>query len=712
MRPIRGFPRPTAPARGPVVAGGLLLLVVFSLLVASSPVVSAPLGTAALPMGQHAGLAPPGAPTPLVPLPGPRLGHPALRPGSFVIDPNQSYTAEPAPMGVTDFGVTPSGAGYAYASPLIQASADIRSFSVSTGSAGPNMTFQLNVEDVVASGPSTFVFWIQDVAFFDTHSQVIYWEDNVWNLSGGTGAIYASSVAGNGSVIGSTYYADVANGYAGSGVALSEPTTITARVVATNASGSPHVAFEYQDGSGWVTFDNVTFPFTSVGVDQGFLVDGFQYTPLGGYYDAEWTLSGPGGGLSQRAVTADLNLTLSEWNGHNLQAVRSAYNHGGNTAESMSNIVDSFSPNGTTGALYGHSVIGSGTLAGLYGPGNTATLRVSTGNVSTGTIGVSGIAVPFVGGLANLTLAPGTFALQLLVNGSVVGATNVTMSAGEYRSILLAPFQYYPLEFVSVGLPPGSPWSVTVNGVPLAGSSAMLSTALRTGTYSYAVSGVAGYYLATYNGSINVSAGLNVRTFSWQATVYVSDFVAENRPPGVVWTVSVDGQNVSGPTDILVVSLPNGTYGFTASANRTVTITPTTGDVQVVSTGAVQYVFFAISPGELQGSVAPGAARLTVGGAVTNLSDGTYVVSLPPGTYSVVASLAGYQTFETNVSIAAGAASTLNINLTALPAPPATNGGGGLGDLGGTTWAILGGLVVVALAGLVVLLRRRPGPRR
>jgi hypothetical protein len=685
--------------------------VVLLVVVSGWTALSAPLPNAAVPADGHAPRSASASAHRLVELPAPRTAHRTLTPGSFVIDPNQSYSSEPAPMGIADFGLTPSGSGYSYASPMIQASATIRTFSVTTGPAGTNMTFQLNVEDVIASGASTFVFWIQDVAFFDTHSHVIYWEDNVWNLSGGTGQMYSNSVAGNGTVFANpSYYADSAAGYPGSGVSLSEPTTIVARVVATNATGAPHVAFEYQDGSGWVTFDNVTFPFTTVGVNRGFLVDGFQYTPLGGYFDAEWTLSGPGGGLSQTTRTADLNLSLEAWNGHNLQAVRAAYNHGGNTAESMSNVIDTLAADNSSGALFAHATNGGGSLSGLYGPSNTGTLRISTGNVSSGTIGVNGGAVPFVGGLANLTLAPGSYALQLLVNGTPVGATNVTLAAGEFRSITLAPFADFAVEFDSVDLPPGTAWSVTVGGLGLSGNLPTLSTALRAGTYLYVVGGVGGYYLPSYSGSVVVSATSAPVTLIWQQTLYESQFVAENHPSGVAWAVAVDDQNVSGTGSALVVSLPNGTFGFTVSAGRAVTITPGSGDMTVASTGGLQDVFFAIAPGQLQGTVAPGTARLTVGGTPTNLSDGSYFVSLAAGNYSVVASLAGYRTFETNVSVAAGGSSTLNITLEPAASVPAPSGGSS-GAIAWTSWLLLGVVAVGATVVLVAVLVRRPKPR-
>jgi hypothetical protein len=652
----------------------------------------------------------------LAPLPAPRAATGAFLPGGLVVDPNQTYTSEPAPMGITDYGVTPSGAGYAYATPVVQGTATIDQLAVSHRYSGSNMTFQLNVVDVVSSGASTFDFWIQDVAYFDSSSQVITWEDNVWNLSAGTGELYSSSVAGNGSVNSNVYYSDEAYGYPGSNVELSEPLTFTARVVATNASGSPHVGFEYNDGSGWVTFDNITFPFTSVGVNDGFLVDGFQYTPLGGYFDAEWDLCGPGGGLSQTAVSADVNLSLSVWNGHNFQGVRAAYSHGSDTAETISNVVETVNAENGSGGLSVAVTNGSGQPGGLFGPGVTSTLRVATGSVEAATLVVNGVDVPYIGGLANMTLAPGNYSVGLQLNGTIVGSTNVTLSPGEFLAISLLPVPLYPVQFVSNGLPSGQYWSVTVGGVPLSGTIGELSTQLPAGNYTYEVGGVPGYSLPSYSSRTPVGPGPTVVTLDWFVTVYPSEFVAQNDPGGVRWGVSIDGQSIAGTASILRVSLPNGTYAYSITAPLAVTLSPTSGFAPVIGAPALVDVFFSVSPGELYGSVFPANAALTVGGVSTNLTNGEYAGSFSAGNYTVVATLAGYLPFQTNVSLGAGTTTALNITL-----QPRTTGGPGpspsstpFGGLGATTWALIAvaGIAVVGLAAVAARRRRSPGTGR
>ncbi|MCI4327632.1 MAG: thermopsin family protease [Thermoplasmata archaeon] len=711
-RPIRRW-RPTS---GSARASALVVVV---LTVASVlPLVAAGGNPAGLPTRNRgpSGLEPAGVASrnelSVAPLSAPRATASGLPPGGLVINPNETYTSEPAPMGITDYGVTPSGIGYSYATPLVQGTATIDQLAVDQRDSGTNMTFQLNVVDVLTSGSSTYAFWIQDVAYFDTNSQVITWEDNVWNLSAGTGELYSSSVAGNGTVSSNVYYSDVAYGYPGSNVVLSEPLTFTARVVSTNASGSPCVAFEYDDGSGWVTFDNVTFPFTTVGVNEGFLVDGFAYTPLGGYFDAEWDLSGPGGGLSQTAVSANVNLSLSVWNGHNFQGVRAAYDHGSNTAERISNVVETVSAGNGSGELVTHATNGSGQLGGLFGPGTTSTLRVATGSVEAATLVVNGADVPYIGGLANMTLAPGNYSIGLELNGTIVGSTNVTLVPGEFRAITLVPVPLYEVEFISNGLPAGQYWSVSVGGVPLAGALGELSTQLPAGNYTYRVGGVPGYSLAAYTSRTQVGSGSTIVQLDWFLTVYPSEFVAQNDPGGVRWSVLIDGQTISGTSSILFVSLPNGSYPYTVTTSRAVTLSPASGVAPVVGAPAFVDVFFAVSPGELYGSVFPATSSLTVAGVATNLTNGQYSASFPAGNYTVDATLAGYLPFQANVSLGAGTVTALNITLAPKPAPgpgstPTSTTFEGLGT---TDWALVGAVGIAAVGLVVVAARRRRGP--
>jgi hypothetical protein len=625
-------------------------------------------------------------------------------------------------MGVTDYGVTPAGNGYSYSTPVFQASANIRSLVGLSSSSGPNFTFQLNVVVLISGGGSTYSYWIQDVAFIDTSLNGIVWEDNVWNLSAGSSGMKSTSISGNGSVLtgfGVPFYGDAAFGYPGSGVQFSEPKTITARVVASNISGVPHVGFQYEDGYGWQTFDNVTFPFLASAVTLGFHVDGFQYLPSGsGYYDAEWVLCGPGNGLSQRTTKSDMDLALSYWNGHNLQLVRAAYNHGADTAESVSNIATSLVLNASTGGVLLQVRNGSGTVGAVYGPGGTSTLRVASPDVASATIRIAGVSTPFRGGAANFTLAPGPYEVDLLVNGSLGGATNVTLAAGEFLSIVLTLYSYYPVSFVSTGLPAGTTWGVTVGALTLQGAGASLSTAVRNGSYGYQVTPVPGYHLASYAGTVSVLGGPVQVSLPWVETVYIVGFLALNRPAHVLWNVTVAGQPWGSVTDTINVTLPNGTYAFAVGAPNNLTPSPQADTVTVAGGDLTVSIGFSLALGVLRGSVAPSEATVFIDGSAVPVRSGVFSVVVPPGSYVVTASLGGYRDFVENTSVPAGATVTLHVQLVAASVTPrpGSNGTTPFGIDGIPAWevelAAFAVAVAVAVAALYFAGRRRRAPPR
>src|SRR5208282_425737 len=100
-----------------------------------------------------------------------------------------------------------------------------------------------------------------------------------------------------------------------------------------------------------VTYDNVVWPWAhSVTFDHGFYVDGNATAPSGNFYDAELSIGGPGGGSATIAQSVtNIGSRLFLWNGHNLEAPRSVWNFGADTAEAISNVQSFFThdPDGT-----------------------------------------------------------------------------------------------------------------------------------------------------------------------------------------------------------------------------------------------------------------------------------------------------------------------------------------------------------------------------
>ena len=419
-------------------------------------------GSAVGPTGAPAGPSPPARSGPSEPpgaqslwlggfaAPPPVNGRPSAISRFAGITPYATYTAEPAPMGLGDFGVDHAGSAYTYFTPAFQATAQIRSYSTTfTGSsslAGNQTTLQLNVVLVLSRGSSLAEYWIQDVPILNTSSHLVQIENNVWNFSNTQASLPSNSVSGNGTVYsfaGQQFYAASAAGYPGSGVVIGFPGNISTRVVASNLSGLTHVGFEYNDGYGWVTYDNVTFPWTQGWTDHGFEVTGSGYNPLGIFDDAEWVIGGPGSGRSMRVLSANLSMTLEAFNGHNFESVPNAYNFGGDTAESAVHVSTALPTSKNPGAPSDLITAGTASLGPFYGAANLSIVNVSA-PVANGTLRISGAPVPYRGHTANVTVLPGSYRFSVENQSSVVASKNATVTATQYLPLTFARFALGP----------------------------------------------------------------------------------------------------------------------------------------------------------------------------------------------------------------------------------------------------------------------------
>jgi hypothetical protein len=314
------------------------------------------------------------------------------------------------------------------------------------------MSFQLNVNLVFSSSDRQYVYWIQNVAYLDTSSRVISYLNNVWNASVKSARMAPSGVRGNGTVYTtrgvSLYYCLADQSLPGNNVPLTYPATILLNVTAgVNISGEPKASFAYDDGYGLVTYDTVTFPEVGNLVSlSGFEVNGFNYNPVGLFYDSELILGGQGGGSQTTDLQSDVQLQLEYWNGHNYQSVPCAYNFGSSTAEGIDNVLSKFSHLSENGMPIAEIYPGPGRLTQLYdlsqlgtveinSPLGSGVLYVANGSNST----ASPAQFPFVDGRVTLTMYPGHYNLQLCQNGEVYSQTDIAVSAGQTLSIQ-APF--------------------------------------------------------------------------------------------------------------------------------------------------------------------------------------------------------------------------------------------------------------------------------
>jgi len=474
------------------------------------------------------------------------------------VNPFSLYSKEPAPMGIADYGIGPNNQPYAYETPEFLGVINVNkleTYNASLNQSAYWMTFQLNVNLIFENGNTQYVYWIQDVAFVNTLDNYVQFIDNIWNSSSPDANMLDSTVLGNGTVgnsSGTGFYYDWANQYlSGNDISLSYPYNIQLEVFSyINAEGYPAVAFLYNDGYGWVTYDNANFVFASdLTSYPEFLVDGYQYTPVGNFYDAELILGGPGGGTQTYDVSSSLTLQLEYWNGNNFQMIDNAYNFGSDTAEGISNVSSDwgfYTNNGTLSEILFNF---PGQPGELYDADNVATLRVNS-PLTSGILYVNNSAYQFINGIVNITIGPGNYPLFLYNSqGQLVWSKYIYLYAGEYLNLSTAASTYF-VSFRESGLPSRTTWYVEIYN----SSGSLLGTQYsNTSEITFAeplVNGTYYYSVGTFNtnfkpsvslGSFTINGATMIVLVSFVEKEYSITFIENGLPDGTYWSISLTG---------------------------------------------------------------------------------------------------------------------------------------------------------------------------
>lgn len=573
------------------------------------------------------------------------------------------FGSSASPIGIADAGVSANGS-YSYSSSSFLGKINIYQLKVS-GSQGKNLSFQLNLNLKFFYAGNTYVYWVQDVAFFNTSDNNIYFIDNVWNFSTSFGSMSSSSVSGNGSIISSSegaLYYDIANAsLPGNFVNLTEPAEIELMSNSTLTSGgSPEVVLRYNDGSGWVTYDNVIFKFAKGNVrDSNFVVNGQINNPEGLSYDAELIMGGPGGGSSTTDILSNVTMRLQFWNGHNFQEITNAINYGLDTGETISNALSEAYYYNNNGTIYEKIVNGTETTGVVYYSSNISILKVSS-PFNKGIIMINGTPHDYIGGQVNLTLGPGNYSVRIINDSLMKYSFNIDLRPGEDVHLYEGE---YPVIFNETGLLSGEKWWVNTDGSNLSSTSGQIITHVPNGTYSY-IPGPDNSVVKTTGGEYGVKGAATYVNVSFRYVKFNVTFHAVGLPNGYKWGVVIDSTDYENATsDNITVGLINGSYYYTIE-NSTDFYSP--GSIRNFSVNGsrisvnVTFVRYSI----IRGYIYPSGTTLYLNGKVLNYSGNNYSINLVNGNYSLHAYRKGYYQFYYNFSVSDGAVITKNISLT------------------------------------------------
>lgn len=279
----------------------------------------------------------------------------------------------------------------------------------------------------------------------------------------------------------------------------------------------------------------------------------------------------------------------------------------------------------------------------------------------------------------------------------------------------------FPATFAETGLPTGTTWSVTFNGVAYSATApaSVVTTAVANGTYTWSISSIWRWTPTPGSGSLTI-AGATPQAISWaQAAVTYSAFFSETGlPGGTTWSVTVGALSpVSESTSTLAVSdLLNNTAGYSWSVSATgYTASPSSGTLPVNGMNATQAVTFAAVPSTFVVSFSeqglPSGQSWTVvfnQVSMTSPAGSSISFTVADGTYSyTVSPPSGYTTNQGSGSITvAGSAVSQTITFSK-SSSSSTNSLGSTGMY--ELYALVAAVVVVAAIVAVLLMRRRKG---
>jgi Thermopsin len=601
--------------------------------------------------------------------------HLRVNPVEIGVNPLRGGSQGPAPMGLADYGVNSSLVPYSYNTTLFEGVASIQKLSAESPS-GPELSFQLNaylrLNETASSNSSSLNYWIQNALEIRIGTGAggdgYYPELNVWNASAANSTLNAASIEGNGSFVPSQSSGLVFDSCAEgceyrSGLHL--PGNLSLRLESFELNGVPTLGFDYSIGVRWIRYDTVSFPEAGRMHlrDWGFYVSGATYNAWNLFEDVEWVYGGPEGGQTATDTGSLVNFTLLFWNGHNLQAPQATWNFGSDSGESVSNVtvVGSTSAGGIPDCrLTG----GAGSLAIAYDTSEVGSLTVDP-PASSGEIDVSGYGMQFVGGLANLTLVPGNYSVQL--ENSTVPPVSISLSANEVFYLDLRPGSR--VNFLEIGLPPGTDWGISIDGFYNSTTGSDLSFFLPNATYAVNYSSVPGYdRAATDPGQVSLPQTGSVLVY-WSPFLFSLPIAQSGLPSGTYWSIVIGSEVASGNGTELFVSVGNGSSPFVVRAPYEFLANPGEGTLNVTAGHApLEYIEFSFRPTFVEGTIVPVDANLTIGGLNPEEVNGRFNDSVIPGTYEIVASALGYVPLQLTVEATAGNVTSVEIVLSRAPA--------------------------------------------
>ena len=253
-----------------------------------------------------------------------------------------------------------------------------------------------------------------------------------------------------------------------------------------------------------------------------------------------------------------------------------------------------------------------------------------------------------------LSLVNGTWQYTVTAANPSYRATSGSFTvSGAARSVPITFSAYYSVTFTESGLPSGTSWQVTVDGVvQKATAESVIVFFEPNGSYAYQIGDVSGWHqtAVAYSGTVTVRGSeVTYPTLVFSQVLYSVTFFESGLPAGTLWFVNItNGPSLHGTNSTLVFTEPNGTYAYQVTSSGYAP-TPGSGTFLVAGAPSVVGITFALTTYTVTftESGLPGGTGWTVAvnGENRSSTSETIVFHEANGTYrfTVYSSNAAYQ---------------------------------------------------------------------
>ncbi len=282
---------------------------------------------------------------------------------------------------------------------------------------------------------------------------------------------------------------------------------------------------------------------------------------------------------------------------------------------------------------------------------------VSVGSATTLTVDVAGGTPPFSYLYSHLPPACATANKSTLsCTPSAPGVFQISVEVtdqdgrGASATTTLTVNAIFPAIFMESGLPPGTAWSATLNGMAHTSTSSTIIFEEGNGTYAFTVGSVAGYTASPSSGTVTVNGGgasVSITFTAVPPTTYDVSFTETGLPTSTAWTVTLSGMTLTSTTGTITFSEPNWTYAYTVASVAGYTASPASGTITVNGQLTSKVITFsATSSGPTISSFTVSTSTTTVGTSVTFTATATG--GMAPLTYAYTGLPAGCSSANTS----------------------------------------------------------------